>query len=81
MCICLTILRHIGEALIILVRWCLTPVLGLQQDPNLSNYMTTFQDPVAQNELAQKMKALKEDPELAPILKEIEEMGPAAMMK
>lgn len=59
----------------------LTEVMGLQQDPNLSNYMSTLQNPAAQNELAQKMNELKEDPELAPILKEIEEMGPSAMMK
>ena len=40
-----------------------------------------MQDPETTEKMKAKMEALKEDPEMADIMKEIESGGPAAMMK
>ena len=43
--------------------------------------MKSMHDPNYRENLEDKLKELKEDPELAPIMQEIEQGGPAAMMK
>lgn len=43
--------------------------------------MQGMQDPNFKANMGAKMEALKEDPELGPIIKDIEENGPPAMMK
>lgn len=59
----------------------LTSNLILQTDPNMASAMHAFQTPGTRAAMEERMKVIKEDPELAPILKEIEESGPAALMK
>ncbi len=53
----------------------------LQQDPAMASMMSAFNDPTNRVAMEEKLKALQSDPELAPIMKEIEETGPAALMK
>jgi len=43
--------------------------------------MKNMHDPNYRENLEDKLKDLKQDPELAPIMQEIEQGGPAAMMK
>ena len=43
--------------------------------------MKNMHDPHYRENLEDKLKDLKQDPELAPIMQEIEQGGPAAMMK
>ena len=52
-----------------------------QTDPNISAAFQQMQDPDAKAQVEGKLKELKEDPEIGPILAEIEAGGPAAMMK
>ena len=47
----------------------------------MSALMEKMQGDEYKNTINSKMAELKDDPEVAPILKEIEEGGPAAMMK
>ena len=47
----------------------------------MASMMQTMHDPTYRNKLEAKMSAMKEDPELAPILEEMEKGGPAAMMR
>ena len=51
------------------------------QDPAMANFMQQMSSPNYREDIEAKMEALKEDPEMAPIMKEIEEGGPSAMMK
>jgi hypothetical protein len=53
----------------------------LQQDPAMASMMTAFNDPTKRVAMEEKLKALQSDAQLAPIMKEIEETGPAALMK
>jgi len=53
----------------------------MMQDPAMSGMMSGMQNNNFREEMETKMAALKEDPELKPILEEIETGGPAAMMK
>jgi hypothetical protein len=53
----------------------------LQQDPSMANAMSALQDPNTRSAIEERMKAVEEDPELAPIMKELQEGGPGAMMK
>lgn len=55
--------------------------LLVMQDPAMANFMQQMSSPNYREDIEAKMEALKEDPEMAPIMKEIEEGGPSAMMK
>lgn len=43
--------------------------------------MKTMQDPAYRTKVEDAMKRMKEDPELKPMLDELESQGPMAMMK
>ena len=47
----------------------------------MASMMASMQDPATTEKMKAKMEALKEDPEMAEIMKEIETAGPSAMMK
>jgi hypothetical protein len=47
----------------------------------MANMMKGMQDPAYKQEVESKMKGLKDDPELGPILAEMESAGPMGMMK
>ena len=47
----------------------------------MASMMQTMHDPTYRSRLEAKMGTMKDDPELAEILKEMETTGPAAMMK
>lgn len=47
----------------------------------MMSMMTGMQDPAYRETIESKLQSLKEDPELKAIMAEIEEGGPAAMMK
>jgi len=53
----------------------------LMQDPQMSSMLTGMSAPGYRDDLEGKLQGLKGDPDLAPILEEIEKGGPAAMMK
>ncbi len=52
-----------------------------QTDPSIAQAFTQMQNPDQRQQVESKLAELKEDPELGPILAEIETGGPAAMMK
>ena len=52
-----------------------------QQDPQMANFMQSMNNPSYRTNIEEKLEELKKDPELADIMKEIEEGGPAAMTK
>ena len=54
---------------------------NLQADPGMANFMQSMNNPSYRDDINQKLQDLKKDPELADIMKEIEEGGPAAMQK
>lgn len=47
----------------------------------MANFMQSMNNPSYRTNIEEKLAELKEDPELADIMKEIEEGGPAAMTK
>ncbi len=47
----------------------------------MASMMQTMHDPTYRTKLEAKMSSMKDDPELAKILEEMESGGPAAMMK
>ncbi len=47
----------------------------------MSTMMRSMQDPDYKAKVEDALKGLKDDPELKPILEELESQGPAAMMK
>lgn len=53
----------------------------IEQDPNMAQMMKSMQQPEYKSKVEDAMKGLKEDPELKPILEELESGGPMAMMK
>jgi len=53
----------------------------IEKDPQMSEMMRTMQDPNYRTKVEQALKGLKDDPELKPILEELESKGPMAMMK
>ena len=57
------------------------PPFNPQQDPGMASLMASMQAPDSQAEVERRLAALKADPELEPIMAEIEAGGPAAMMK
>lgn len=52
-----------------------------QQSPDMMAMMSGMQDPTYRENMESKLASLKEDPELKDIMTEIENGGPAAMMK
>ena len=53
----------------------------LQADPGMASMMANMSGSNQRENMEEKMRALKDDPELAPIMQELEEGGPSAMMK
>ena len=47
----------------------------------MANFMQSMNSPAYRHDMEEKLAELKKDPELAEIMKEIEEGGPAAMTK
>lgn len=60
---------------------CEVDLCLLQQDPTMANFMQSMNSPSYRHNIEEKLADLKKDPELADIMKEIEEGGPAAMTK
>jgi hypothetical protein len=54
---------------------------ALMQDPGMSSMLENFTSPTRKEELEEHMSRIKDDPALKPILDELENGGPAAMMK
>ncbi|KAL9268797.1 Ankyrin repeat domain-containing protein [Drosera capensis] len=54
---------------------------ALLQDPSMSSMLENLVNPPQKELLEQRMAQIKEDPKLKPILDEIEQGGPAAMMR
>ena len=53
----------------------------MQADPNMAQMMQSMQDPAYKAKGEGAMKGLKDDPELKPMLEQLEKDGPMAMMK
>lgn len=53
----------------------------MQADPNMAQMMQSMQDPAYKAKVEGAMKGLKDDPELKPMLEQLEKDGPMAMMK
>jgi hypothetical protein len=53
----------------------------MNQDPAMAGLLQNMQDPQYRDVMGGKLEELKKDPELGPILEEIQESGPAALMK
>ena len=53
----------------------------LMQDPSMAAMMNNMNSQQYRSDMESKMQSLKSDPELRPVLEEIETGGPAAMMK
>ena len=53
----------------------------MQQDPGMAGLIQNMHNQSYRNNIGGKVDELKKDPEIAPILEEIEKGGPAAMMK
>jgi len=53
----------------------------IQSDPNMQRLMSTMADPEYKAKIENAMKSLKDDPEMGAIFQELEQGGPAAMMK
>ncbi|KAL0387200.1 UNVERIFIED_CONTAM: Ankyrin repeat domain-containing protein 2B [Sesamum radiatum] len=51
------------------------------QDPSMSGMLENLTNPTNKEQLEERMSRIKEDPSLKPILEEIENGGPAAMMR
>ncbi|KAJ4914003.1 Ankyrin repeat domain-containing protein 2 [Raphanus sativus] len=54
---------------------------ALVKDPQMSPFLDAFSNPETAENFTERMARLKEDPELKPILDEIDAGGPSAMMK
>ncbi|XP_042021432.1 ankyrin repeat domain-containing protein 2B-like isoform X1 [Salvia splendens] len=54
---------------------------ALMQDPAMSGMLESLTNPANKGQLEERMARVKEDPSLKPILDEIENGGPAAMMR
>lgn len=51
------------------------------QDPSMSGMLENLSNPSQRDQLEERMSRIREDPSLKPILDEIENGGPAAMMR
>ncbi|XP_062199163.1 ankyrin repeat domain-containing protein 2A-like [Phragmites australis] len=54
---------------------------ALMQDPSMSSMLENLTSPAHKEQLEERMARIKEDPSLKPILDEIENGGPSAMVK
>ncbi|KAJ4898901.1 Ankyrin repeat domain-containing protein 2 [Raphanus sativus] len=54
---------------------------AIVQDPQMSPFLDAFSNPGTAEQFTERMARMKEDPELKPILDEIDAGGPSAMMK
>ncbi|KAJ0252192.1 Ankyrin repeat domain-containing protein 2A [Hirschfeldia incana] len=54
---------------------------ALVKDPQMSPFLDAFSNPETAEHFTERMARMKEDPELKPILDEIDAGGPSAMMK
>ncbi|KAK6131885.1 hypothetical protein DH2020_034373 [Rehmannia glutinosa] len=54
---------------------------ALMQDPAMSGMLENLTNPANKDQLEERMARVKDDPSLKPILEEIENGGPAAMMR
>lgn len=54
---------------------------ALMQDPSMSQMLESLTNPSQKDQIEERMARIKEDPSLKPILEEIENGGPAAMMR
>ncbi|KAJ4871383.1 Ankyrin repeat domain-containing protein 2 [Raphanus sativus] len=54
---------------------------ALVQDPQMSPFLEAFSNPETAEHFTERMARMKQDPELKPILDEIDAGGPSAMMK
>ncbi len=52
-----------------------------QSDPNMQQMMQSMQDPSYKAKIEETMRGMKDDPELKPLLEELEKAGPMGMMK
>ena len=57
------------------------PRLCLQQDPGMQSMMQTMESPDFRATMEKRLGEMKEDPEVSKIMADIEQRGPAAMMK
>ena len=57
------------------------PLLCLQQDPGMQAMMQTMESPDFRATMEKRLGEMKEDPEVSKIMADIEQRGPAAMMK
>jgi hypothetical protein len=48
----------------------------IEADPNMKQMMSTMQDPSYRAKVEDAMKGMKDDPELKPMLEELEKSGP-----
>lgn len=53
----------------------------IEQDPHMAGMMKSMQDPTYKTKVEEALKGLKDDPELKPMMEELETQGPMAMMK
>lgn len=53
----------------------------IESDPNMAQMMQSMQDPSYKTKVEEALKSLKDDPQLKPMLEELETAGPMAMMK
>jgi hypothetical protein len=53
----------------------------MQQDPHMAAMVERMNNPAYREEIESRLAAVKDDPELAPIMQEIQDGGPSAMMK
>lgn len=58
-----------------------TALSDLQQDPAMEAMLRNMHNPAYRDNIGGKVEELKKDPEIGAILEEIQEGGPAAMMK
>lgn len=56
-------------------------VYNFLQDPAMSGMLESLTNPTNKAQLDERMTRIKDDPSLKPILDEIENGGPAAMMR
>ena len=54
---------------------------GMQQDPGMQEMMSAMHQPGFQETMAERLNAMKGDPEIANIVRDVESRGPSAMMK